>query len=248
MYAYKTMAYVHYHIAEMEGNPISEAEAYKRALDSFIYSPDDFMDRVAYNIDHGIVSPVWCLDDASVHFHSYLHLMNVYEYILLAGHFDTLRVVCSSLLITCPNKRRLFKPLREYDQYEMLIYAVPTNWIRKAIGISWFTIPDGRRKFRKRFEDHFSCYVPNRYYEPYLKKRAGYLEQINKLLQKLRKNVKNKRFKKDIMKMLDGEDEKFEYDKEVINAIEKAPFRPDDEEEDWDSVMTFKEDVSLKKK
>jgi len=116
MYAYKTMAYVYYHLAKNEGNPISDTEAYKRALDSFIYTPDDFMDRIEYNIEHGIISPVWCLDDASVHFHSHLHLMNVYEYILLAGHFDTIRVVCTSLLITCPNKKRLFKPLREYDQ------------------------------------------------------------------------------------------------------------------------------------
>jgi len=224
MYAYKNMAYTFHHLPSFQYN---EKQAFQEALDNIIFTPDQFMDKVDYNIDHDIVDPVWCIDDASVHFHSFLHLMNVYEYILLAGHFDTIRTVCSCLLITCPKKKRLFKPLREYDQYDMLLYEEPGTWERKAVGINWFTIPDGRQKFRKRFEDHFSCYVNDEYFKPYQAKRKFYLKQINKIWRELRNKLKEKKYKRGLRDLLEEENHAIDFTTEEINIIENAPIEPE---------------------
>jgi len=170
---------------------LSERDAWLKALDCMIFTPKGLMDRVEYNIKKDIISPVWCIDDATVHFSSYLYFINLYEASLLNATFDTIRTVVSTLLLTCPKRRRLLAGLRHYDDYNIVIYK-DIGYQRKAVAIKWYSLPDGKQRFRKEFEDHFSCYIPNWIYKLYLDKRKKYLKEISDDLRKLKEKLEEK--------------------------------------------------------
>ena len=186
MYNIKVMAYVYHRL----GYDVDES--WEKALDSIIFTPKDFMRRIDYNINNDIISPVWCIDDATVHFNSYLYFINVYQTSLLNAAFDTIRTVVHGLLINCPDKSRLLPGLRHYDDYEVTIY-MEDGYQRRAVGIKWYSLPDGKRRFRKMFEDKFSCYIPDEYYNRYMMLRKKYLKDINDTLRDLRDKLEKKK-------------------------------------------------------
>lgn len=186
MYNLKVMAYVFQRLG------YSVEDAWEKALDSIIFTPSQFMNRIDYNIENEVVSPVWCIDDATVHFSSYLYFINVYQTSLLNAAFDTIRTVVHGLLINCPDKSRLLPGLRHYDDYEVTIY-MDRGYERKAVGIKWYSLPDGKKRFRKMFEDSFSCYIPDEYYNKYMLMRTRYLKEINDNLRELRDKLERKK-------------------------------------------------------
>ena len=103
-----------------------------------------------------------------------------------------MRTVTHSLLINCPNKNRLLSGLRNYDDYEVTLY-ITDKYDRKAVGIKWFSLPDGHRKYRKEFEDLFSVFVPNWVYDEYMILRKRYLKEISDELKKLRDQLTSKK-------------------------------------------------------
>jgi len=191
MYNLKIMAQVFY---QLEGG--SPEHCYKRALDCMVFTPDQFIERIESNIDKDVVSPVMCIDDATVHFSSYLYFINLYETSLLAAAFDTIRTATNSLLINCPDKGRLLPALRHYDDYEITIYMGDNGgYNRRAVGIKWYSLPSGKKKFRKEFEDNFSCYVPNFVYDEYIVRRKKYLKDVSSELKVLMDKLKAKKKK-----------------------------------------------------
>lgn len=189
MYNLKCIAMLLFMLLEIDENT-----AWRMALDCFIFTPDQLMEKIDYNIENDIISPVWCIDDAAVHFSSYLFFINVFQSALLNAAFDTMRTVVHNLLINCPQKKRLLKALQHYDDYEITIYK-KQGYNRKAVCIKWFSLPSGTREFRKEFEDHFSCYVPNWVYREYMEKRKMYLKEINEQLQHLRDKLQSRKVK-----------------------------------------------------
>lgn len=187
-YDLKNMAYMYYIIDEL-----SEKEAWLKALDNMIFTPDQLMDRVEQNIADDVISPTWCIDDATVHFSSYLYFINLYQASLLSATFDTIRTVVNVLLINCPKKNRLLSGLRNYDDYEITIYkrsfAGSAGYQRKAVCIKWYSLPSGKQKFRKEFEDYFSCYIPTWIYNKYQVKRKKYLKDISNELKALKEKL-----------------------------------------------------------
>jgi len=192
MYNLKAMAYVYYHVHQL-----SETDAWNKALENIIFTPDQLMARIDYNIENDIISPVWCIDDATVHFSSYLFFINVFQSALMNAAFDTIRTVVHGLLINCPQKKRLLSALRHYDDFEITIY-LDRGYQRRAVCIKYFSLPDGKQKFRKMFEDHFSCYVPTWVYDKYMIQRKHYLKEINMEMQSLRDKLMQKKEKKSI--------------------------------------------------
>lgn len=189
MYNLKTMAYVHYKILSC-----SVEEAWDKALDSIIFTPDQFIGLIERNIRNDYLSPVICIDDATVHFSSYLYFINLYETSLLNAAFDTIRTAANAVLINCPSKHHLLSGLRNYDDYEITIYKEAGNhYNRKAVGIKWYSLPDGHRKFKKEFEDHFSCFVPDDIYNRYLIMRKNYLKEISDELKTLQESLHKKK-------------------------------------------------------
>ena len=190
MYNLKVMAMVFHRIT---GN--SPYDCYQQALDNMIFTPDQFIERIENNIANDVVSPVLCIDDATVHFSSYLYFINLYETSLLAAAFDTIRTATNSLLINCPDKHRLLPALRHYDDFEVTIY-MDRGYERRAVGIKWYSLPDGKRRFRKEFEDSFSCFVPNVVYDEYMVRRKKYLKDVSNELKRLMDKLKKKKLKK----------------------------------------------------
>lgn len=178
-YALKVMAQVYFRIFE-----VTEEEAWTMALDNMLFSMEDVIKFISGNIENEIVTPVWCLDDATVHFCSYKFFTNLYEVILVHGMFDTIRTVCSSLLLTCPKRDLLLSSLRNYDDFKIEI-VMDRGWERIARGYKIKTSPLGQKRIYKNYEDRYSCYIPDWIYQKYMVKRNFYLKKVNQDLQEI---------------------------------------------------------------
>ena len=186
-YAIKVMASVFYKI-----DGTTEQEAWDRALDNMIFSPEQLMKKIEQRTADEKIDYVWCIDDAAVHFSGYLYFINIYQTAYLQGMFDTIGTVTNALLLTCPKKRRLMSGLRYYDDYCIQIIK-KDNWERIAKGIKWFTVPDGKQHFRKMFEDNYSCYLPKAVFDKYMIQRKMYLKEIGKKLREMKEDLERRK-------------------------------------------------------
>jgi len=190
MYNLKVMAKVYHEVEN-----ITEKESWYRALEHMIFTPDQLLNIVENNLKNEVITPCICIDDAAVHFSSYLFFVNLYEASLLNATFDIIRTVTNSLLLNCPSKRRLLSGLRHYDDYEITIYK-DRDFQRKAVAIKWYSLPDGHRKYRKEFEDRFSCWVPDEYYDAYMIRRKECFTDVSNDLKILREKLRDKKLHK----------------------------------------------------
>jgi len=194
-YCLKNMALANYLLNE----GISELEAYEMALDNVIFTPKYFKDKVRYNRVNNIKSPFMLLDDAGTHFDSGLHNRNMYLYQLLNACLDTIKDVTNCLMVTCPFKDVLTKRLREYDGYDVTLY-MDNGYQRYGTCIKWYRRPTGDRRWRKEFEDSFSCYIPTVIHEKYLYLRnkftLGILDELDDLEERYDELKKKKAVKK----------------------------------------------------
>jgi len=182
MYALKVLAKVYMIIDELD-----EHDAYMKALEHFIFTPHDIINLIKNNIHNDFITPVICIDDATVHFNSYKFFTDLYEVILLKGMFDTIRTAVTGLVITCPNRKHLLSFMRNYNDYKVEIkYRAGGGWerIARCYQFNWY--PDERKfKVIVPFQDKYSVFVPDEYYNMYMVKRKHYLEEINKKMEAL---------------------------------------------------------------
>ncbi|HDM25610.1 MAG TPA: hypothetical protein ENG24_03335 [Thermoplasmatales archaeon] len=179
---------------------LDEEEAWKYAFDCMIFQPEQFIKKVEYNMMHDKVDMAWILDDAAVHFNKYLFFANVHLASAVMSVFDTIRVVVNNLLINTATTNHLFSALNDYDDVRIQLYKIPgnNNYRRKAVAINFFSLPDGKQKYRKIFEDHFSCYAPNWFYkEIYMPVRKRYLKESLKKMKELREKLEKKKKSKE---------------------------------------------------
>lgn len=186
MYAYKVTAKIYQILDELD-----EFDAYKKALKHFIFEPRELVNLIKHNIKNDYITPVICLDDATVHFNSYKFFVDLYEVILLKGMFDTIRTALTGLLITCPNRKHLLSFMRNYNDYKIEIKqddGKRESRLARCYQFNW--MPDERRyKVIVPFQDKYSYYVPGNQndidtpYGAYYAKRKRYLEAINKELE-----------------------------------------------------------------
>jgi hypothetical protein len=181
-YAYKVMAKVYYTLNGFEGRD-KEEDAYKLALKYMIYEPKDFQQLTIYNKIHNIITPIICLDDASMHFGNMLHITNNKMYAALMGQTATIRSAVTGFLITAPKRCHVAKFLRDYDDFKGQAMTdmgaqmdspdmVKENWNRKIRFYRWNWYPDEvKYNIQIPFQDRYSCYVPDDYYYMYVKKK-----------------------------------------------------------------------------
>jgi len=212
MYAYKVMAKVYYTLGEYRsistGEVVkvdTEEDAYKGSLEHMIFSPAELISIFKYNNANDYVTPVLCLDDATVHFNNYKFFVDLFEVILLKGLFDTIRTVATGLLMTCPKRRGLLSFLRDYDDLKIDIKkgtgGESYNRIARAYQFNWY--PDDR-KYRViiPFQDKYSCFVPgdkndvSTPYGMYYKKRKMYNETVTEKMEDLMIEKKKRKKKK----------------------------------------------------
>jgi len=187
MYCYKVMAKTYWHF----NGYTDEGDAYAEALKYMIYEPRDFQKLIITNKIKGIVTPVICLDDASMHFGNMLHITNNKLYSALLGQTATVRTAVTGFMITAPKRCHVVKFLRTYDDYKGEVFidkggeqSVLTdeqirnkkggrqNWDRKVRFYRWQYYPDEvKYVIRIPFQDKYSCYCPDEYYHWYLEKK-----------------------------------------------------------------------------
>lgn len=174
-YAYRVLAKVFYEL-----NGCSEEEAFKMALDHMIFSTDQFTDKIDKSIKTGEVIPALCLDDASVYFASYEFFTNMKKVIHLHAVFDLIRTSVTGMILTCPNRKMLLSFMRNYNDLRIKINRTDGHWGRAARAYIWRYMPDEVRKhIYIPFEEYYSCYMKQEYYEPYIKKRQDALVRMN---------------------------------------------------------------------
>jgi len=179
MYAYKMMAKIYQELLGLD-----EDGAYEEALKHFLFEPQQIISLIKNNIKNDFITPVICLDDATVHFNSYKFFTDLYEVILLKGMFDTIRTSVTGLLITCPNRKHLLSFMRNYNDYKIEVLKRDDAWERYARCYQFNWYPDERKyKVIVPFQDRYSCYVPEPHYGNYMKLRKHYLESINDKLE-----------------------------------------------------------------
>lgn len=195
MYCYKVMAKVYY---DLNGYSKTDDEhsAYSKALEHMIFESDEFIRLINHNIKTDYVTPVFTLDDAAVHFCSYKYYTNLKEVIYLHGMFDLIRTAATGLLMTCPNRKLLLSFLRQYDDYRIKIYMTDSRWNRYARCYRWNYLPD-EKKFHIKvpFQDNYSCYMQQEYFDKYMAKRKHALETMSEEMMKI-DSIKKKLEKK----------------------------------------------------
>lgn len=182
MYHLQIMAYVYWHLVDK-----NETDAWNFALNNMFFLPSQLEDMIDYNEENNVVDKVWCLDDAAVHFSNKLWWTEQSEAILLEAVFDLIRPVVSCVLINCPDKNRLLGSLQNYMGYEeTIVMGKDGGYNRLVHGIHRYRLPSGTPRWRKMWDDSFSCYVPNWVYEKYIVLRKGYIRQIRNRLRERR--------------------------------------------------------------
>ena len=199
MYNLMNVAYCYYRLG------YTETEAWEKGLECFIFTPQQLQNIIKTAIANDEPKDFVILDDARVHFSNKLWFINVYTSALIDALFDTIREGVNCLLINCPHKKGLQSSLQNYDDYEITIYKSKYGgYERKAVGINWYSLPDGKRKYRKILEDHFSCYVPNWVYKKYRPIRQKYLSDTVKNLEDMERELIKKKGLKDVKALENG--------------------------------------------
>lgn len=177
-YCYKAMAKTHY---ELRGyvSTDNEEDAYKEALEYMIYEPTAFQTLINYNRIKRIVTPIVCLDDASMHFGKYLFHTQPKLCAALLADTATVRTAITGFLVNAPKRSHVVKFLREYDDFKGEVkvdqHGGNTNmpgWNRKVRFYRWNYYPDEvKYRIQIPFQDKYSCYIPDEFYNWYLDKK-----------------------------------------------------------------------------
>lgn len=180
-YTYKVMAKTHY---ELNGysNTNDEEEAYKESLKYMLYDPSDFRKLLIYNKIKRVITPILCIDDASMHFGKMLHQTNPKLYAALLGETATIRTAATGFLITAPKRAHVAKFLRDYDDFKGEVkvdgggaIGYRQTWNRKVRFYRWNYYPDEvKYRIQIPFQDKYSCYIPEPFYDWYLEKKRYY--------------------------------------------------------------------------
>jgi len=170
----------------------SEDEAYDMALKTMKFKLQDVLSFVRQHADNEDLAMCLVVDDAGAHLSKFLWWSQPYEVRFLQAMTDTLRSAVSSMLMTCPSPKSVLKFLRtDYDDYFIRVTAKDAEWQRMATGYRMFTLPSGKTWVSKKFEDHFSCYLPDDVFQRYDKMRRGYLKEALIELEKIATNMES---------------------------------------------------------
>jgi len=198
-YNFKNMALTLYNLYN-----ITETEAWDGVLDYTVFTIKRFRDIVKKCRTEKYKLPFILLDDAGAHFDSGLYNRDHIQYQMLNTCLDTIKDVTNCLLVTCPFKEVLTGRLQKYDGYDVTLY-MNDGYQRYGTCIKWFRLPSGTRRWRKEFEDAFSCYIPTRIHERYLDMRneftLSHLEQLDEIEERFKEREMRRRKKKDLKQL-----------------------------------------------
>jgi hypothetical protein len=157
----------------------SDDDAWTESLNCIKFSIPDVIKYLqdAVKTDSKKIALLW--DDVRVFGGSTQYFINMRLVDKLKGMLDTMRTAVNCVILTCPNTQGLLGILKSYDDYQIAVkYSEKGGWYRRAVGYLWTSLPSGKRLVYKKFEDSFSCYLPNHVFEIYNAQRKKALADI----------------------------------------------------------------------
>jgi hypothetical protein len=168
-----------------------EENSYKFALDNIIYRPNDLFDRMEKQLEIGLPTWIWTIDDGSIHMGKQLYRQDRDAYDKLEDNLPTIREYVTCLLITTPKPGNLAKPFRDF--FDKKINITLEEGIKRHVrrGKHYFReyYPDDvHYRIYHPWDDRYSCLVPEPFYGMLRQKKLDALKDYH--ASKKRKNIK----------------------------------------------------------
>jgi hypothetical protein len=129
--------------------------------------------------------PALCWDDCGVHANKLVYFQDRLMVQYLSNLIDVVGVNLGGLLMTTPSPLNLLRTLRGYEFYRVKVYRRDQYNGRIAVGYQSVLLPSGTRLIKREFKDNFNVRLPDEFWNPYIEKRQGYLDQAIGKLQEL---------------------------------------------------------------
>ena len=177
---------------------VSEGEAWRRTLDSVVFSPQEFMGCVKEREERGERFPViW--DDAGVHASAYMYHSKERDVaVRLIRLVHVIRTSTCGLVLTTPSPVGILKGIRDMPDW-VRVKVVPAGLKKgmKVAVVKVYTVdvkPDGRVRYRVWIEDApFLVYLPDDVYQEYMRIRASYVVRVVEEVQQYLLEVEKER-------------------------------------------------------
>jgi len=184
-YVYKMVAKIHYEINGFTKID-EEEESYKYALDHLIFRPQELFNIVEKTLASDIQELIVFIDDASIHMGRQLFDQDRDAYRRLQGTVPTLRENFACVLLTTIEVPLLAKPWREFVKQKAIIQKTQTREFACLAKhyVKWYFPDDIRFRIGLRYQDRFSCLVPQPFYDWYHDKKMKALREYNEALKK----------------------------------------------------------------
>ena len=164
----------------------TENTAWRMGLDSLKFSITDVIDFIQDALDREIKKPILIWDDCRVYAAGSQYQLNMKRVAKLAGLMDVIRTCVSNVILTCPSSSGLLGILKSYDDYFAKIHHTKEGgYNREARGYIWSSLPSGKRLIYHKYDDKYSCYLPQWVYDIYMNSRMGAMKCLLKDIKKL---------------------------------------------------------------
>ena len=168
--SYSLHAVHDYYVAQGQ----TDNNAWRLALDCLKFSIADVIEFIEDALNKDIKKPILCWDDTRVFGSGAMYRTNPKLVQQLGGLLDVIRTCLSSLIMTCPSNSGLLGVLKSYDDYICKIHYSPRGgYNRIARGYLWSSLPSGKRLIYHKFNDSYSCYLPQWVYDKYMASRKS---------------------------------------------------------------------------
>lgn len=129
--------------------------------------------------------PALCWDDCGVHGNKLIYFQDRLLVQYLGNLMDVVGLSLGGLLMTTPSPLNLLRSLRGYEFYRVKIYQRDAYNGRLAVGYQAVLLPSGTRLIKREYKDNFNVMLPDEFWQPYVEKRQGYLDEAIGRLQGL---------------------------------------------------------------
>jgi len=153
--------------------------SWRLALNCLKFSIPDVISFLENALNKDIVEPVLLWDDTRVFGSGSMYRTNPLLVQQLGGLLDVIRTCLSNLILTCPSNSGLLGILKSYDDYICKIHYSPDGgYHRTARGYLWSSLPSGKRLIYHKYNDFYSCYLPQWVYDKYMKTRKDAMKSL----------------------------------------------------------------------
>lgn len=167
-----------------------EDEAYEKALDNLFLWPQKFLNKVD-SVEEKVIEkfenqePAMCLDDAGVGLGGALYDLDRDVYWELRETWPTMGTYTTGLFLTTPEPGDITE---KFKGWTYRVKILPDNskdnrWARTAKIYYERTDAIGEHRYATKkggFEEDFSCYLPDKWFKPYYRRRAKFRREIKK--------------------------------------------------------------------